>query len=188
MAGGVREGGSGALVHLVDLEFPGQSRRIAVEFVVEPVSPPAEGLGEDHSRGDGVQEGDQGHPGPAAANPGAHTSQGDGSPDAQATIPDGERVPRVASGQEIQFRIGNDVVEPAAEDSPGDGPEADIRDLPGAPSPGDPAPGSESNSYPDAGDDTQGVKMYGQWAQMKGTDRRGRQQRLGRGHKNPFIE
>ena len=126
---GVDDGPARGLVPLVDLQAPRQVGRAAVQLVVEPVAEAADGLRERDAGGGRVGEVEEADPGPAAADPGAERAERDGAPDAEAALPDLQRVERVAALAQVGLGRGDDVVDPAADDAERHGPGRDVEDL-----------------------------------------------------------
>src|SRR4029079_18083018 len=102
-------------------------------------------------------EGGQGDAPPSAADPGADATEGDGPPDAEAALPDVERVQRTATVAEVRVRRGEDVVEPAADDPERHHPGGDFRDVAGAPAARHPTALAEPDGHHDPGDDAHRV-------------------------------
>ena len=65
----------------------------------------------------------------AAADPGADRAEGDGAPDAEAALPDVERLDGSPPCPEVRLRGGDDVVEPAADDAERHRPGGDVERL-----------------------------------------------------------
>ncbi len=111
-----------------DLETPRQLGRPTEQFLVEVVAEPADGLGDQQARCQGVGHLQKVDVVPPAGDPGAHGTEGDGAPDPEATLPDLDRVDRVAALAEVQLRVRDDVVQPTADDAERDGPHRDVAD------------------------------------------------------------
>src|SRR6185437_3034219 len=101
----------------------------------------------------GVGEGDEVHPVPPAADPHPERTERDGAPDAQAAVPDLQRVQRVLALGEVQLRVGDHVVEPAADDAEDDRPAGDVTDLTGQTTARLPPPVGQPERDQDAGHD-----------------------------------
>ena len=72
----------------VDLKPPRQGRRGAEQLLIKPVSPPADRLGDQESRGQIVRDRPETNAGPLDGEEGAQRTEGDTSPDPQAAVPD----------------------------------------------------------------------------------------------------
>ena len=100
---------------------------------------------------DGVAERGQRDPAAAARDPGAERTAEHRAPDAQTALPDLDRAgPAGATGPEVQLVVGDDVVEPAADNPERDRPQRDIGDGAGLPAARDPAPVAEPHRDDDA--------------------------------------
>ncbi len=75
----------------------GQRGGRTVEFLVEVVTPPADGLGQHKARGQRVAELEQVDVVSAAADPRADGAERDRIPDTLAAVPDVERLDRIMS-------------------------------------------------------------------------------------------
>ncbi len=148
---------AGRHVQVVDLQLPRHVRRAAVELVVEPVAPPADPLRGDHTGSGGVGECGQPHPLTPATDPRAERPERDGTPDAQAAVPDLQRVDRVPARAEVLLPVGGDVVEPPADDAERDSPAGDVPDVLILAAAGAPAAHRDGERDEDAGHDAQGV-------------------------------
>ena len=145
-------------VQVVNLQLPRHVRRAAVELVVEPVAPPADPLRRSHAGCGGV--GERGEPDvlASAADPRAEHPERDGSPDAQAAVPDLQCVDGVLALAEVLLPVGGDVVEPPADDAERDRPAGDVPDVLVLAATRAPAAGRDGERDEDAGHDAQGVR------------------------------
>ena len=83
------------------------------------------------TRGEGVGEGGQRDAPAPAGDPGADPAEGDGAPDAEAALPDGEGPHGVAALAEVGPRAGDHVVDPAADDAERHRPDRDVQHVAG---------------------------------------------------------
>src|SRR5690606_3206388 len=90
-------------------------------------------------------------------DPRADTAQRDGTPDAQAAVPDLDRVQRIPALTEVPVRVGDHVVEPAADQAERHRPHGDVDDETGAAAARLPAPLAPPDGDDDADDDAQRV-------------------------------
>ena len=90
----------------------------------------------------------------------------DRSPDAQAAVPDVERLDRIAPWQEIQLRVGEHVVKTSAHDPERDGPQRDVGDVVGITAAGLPPPLRQPDRHENPSDDAQRVRPDRDRAQM----------------------
>ncbi len=140
-----------------DVQGPRQVGRLAVQLLVEPVAPAADGLREGDAGRDGVGVGGQRDATATAADPGADRSERDRAPDAEAALPDLEGVHPVTALAEVQLVVRDHVVEAAAEQSERHGPDSDVGHRADPPATGDPAFVAEPDGYEDADDDAERV-------------------------------
>src|SRR5659263_171859 len=75
----------------VDLETPRQPRRPAEELLVEVVAPPTDGLRDDDTGRDGVEQDEGGQPATARHDDDGERAPRDGAPDREAALPDLDR-------------------------------------------------------------------------------------------------
>ena len=123
----------------VDLDAPRQRGGAAEELLVPPVAEPADGLGQRHA-GDQRVEADRRGSDPrrwATHTPTAIPSD-DATGDAEAAVPDLERWSPAVVGVE-PVPVGDDVVEPGADETGGHRPEGDGVDVVGVAAAGTPA-------------------------------------------------
>ena len=175
-------------VQLVDLQLPGQRGGPAVQLVVEPVAEPADRLRQHDAGRGGVGEGDEVHPVPPAADVDAQRAERDGAPDAQAAVPDLERVDRMPAGLEVQLGVGDHVVDPAAEDAEDDCPAGDVADVGRPAAAGLPAPVGQPERDDDAGHDAQGVDVDRERPDPDHADRGARDGRIDAGHVHTVVD
>ena len=117
IAGGAVSGG--------DLERPGKVRRAAEELLVEVIADPPDRLADEQGRGGRVHEGGRRDTGAAQAPEPCRAAQGYATPDAHATVPDGERPPPVGR----HFAAAGQVeVEAAADQAGGEAPQRHVVD------------------------------------------------------------
>ena len=99
---------------------------------------------------------------PTAAQPHADAAERDGAPDAETALPDVERGDRLPALAEVEPPVGDDVVEPAADQAERYGPDRDVAHLAGLAAAGHPALLAEPDRDDDAQDDAQRVGTDGQ--------------------------
>ncbi len=100
MVGGVSAGRCAG----VDLQRPRQGGGSAVEFLVEVVAPPPpDRLGQNQSGGECVAEVQQVDPAPSQPIQAPTAPRATAPPDAEAAVPDVERLDRIPTGQEVQL-------------------------------------------------------------------------------------
>src|SRR5690606_16821957 len=90
-------------------------------------------------------------------DPGSDRAERDGAPDAEAALPDLEGVDPVLTVAEVQLVVGDDVVEPSADQAEGHRPDGDVGDGAGGASSGDPALVAEPDGDEDTDDDAERV-------------------------------
>ena len=123
-----------------------------------------------------------------AADPGAESAEGDRAPDAQAAVPDLERVERVLAGFEVQLGVGEDVVEAPADDAEHDRPAGHVPQVVVSTASGTPAPCRDHQRECDAGEDAQGVGADRQRPEMPhALRRRGQIRQRPVGHRDHRI-
>ncbi len=136
----------------VDLQPPRQRGRRAVELLVEPVAPAADGLREGDAGRDRV--GDRAHGDAALAHgqPDAEGAERDRAPDAEAALPDEQRLDGLLdrARAEVGLPVGDDVVEPAADQAEDDRGDRDVDDRPLLAAAGAPAPLAQPDGDDDA--------------------------------------
>ena len=159
---GVAHGLAGGLVPVVDGQPPRQVGGAAVELVVEPVAPAAEGLGDRHPGRRGVGVVAEAHAVAPGAQPGAQRTEGDGAPDAEPALPDVERPDGAAAAAEVGLGRGDDVVDPAAEDAERHRPRRDVDGLLAGVAAVGEAPAGDPDGHDDAREDAHGVRPQGQ--------------------------
>ena len=117
---------SGGHVRRVDLEAPRQSRRSTEELLVEPVSPTTYRLGDQQSRGQGV--GDRAEADARAFDGDIHAerTEGDATPNSQASTPNLEGEHRVTTRAEISIGGRDDVVNARTDDAERNRPERGV--------------------------------------------------------------
>src|SRR5680860_54577 len=141
----------------VDLERPGHRGGSSEKLLVEPVPPPPERLPDHDSRGHRVSEGQELHAVATTTEVGAERTERDRSPYPESALPDVESGDRLSALAEVEPVVGDDVIQPAADQAERDHPDRDVRDLAGLAAPGDPPPLTEPDSGNHPGDDAQGV-------------------------------
>ena len=160
-------GHAGRIQPLVDLQAPRQGGVPAVQLLVEVVSQPPDGLGQDDPGRDRVPEGRQRYPVCPATDPRSHTAKCDGAPDSQTALPNLEcRTKALAGGPEIRGPVRHDVVEPATDKPKRHCPQGDVVYDAGLSAPRLPAPVTDHQRCDDADDDAQRVRAYRHRAQM----------------------
>src|SRR5699024_838054 len=111
-----------------EFQPPRQIGRTAEEFLVEVVTDPPDRLGRDDPRGDRVGNRGQGDPFAAASDPRTDTTQCDGTPDPEPPVINLENIQRVVSRTEIELIIGDDVIEPPADQAEQHGDHSNVGD------------------------------------------------------------
>src|SRR5665647_628595 len=150
----------------IDPQPPREVGRRAEELLVEPVPEPADGLGDQQGRRGRVREAGEPHVRTPSADPRPHRAKGDGAPDAQAALPDRERLHRVAARPEVRGRGGQHVVKASADDAEGHRPEGDLQHRVGLATAGHPPAGGDPERHDDPGHDRQRVGPHRQRAQV----------------------
>src|SRR5579859_1418702 len=119
-----------------DVQGPGQPGGTAEQFLVEPVSPSADGLGQWQGGGHAVEEGGDVEVSAAGDDdPGGHAG-GDAAPDAQPALPDFQGVEGMVG---VQLVVGDDVVEAGADETGRHRPHGEAGDGAGGSASGFPA-------------------------------------------------
>ena len=135
------EGGVGQVVErpvcLVDAETPRQVRWAAEHLLVEPVPPPADGLGDGKGRDDRVEHDRQVHAAPAGDQRAYENAGGQAARDAEPTLPDGEHV-LPAALEPLPVRCH--VVQPRPDQAGGHRPHRNRRYVVGMAAPRHPPP------------------------------------------------
>ena len=151
-------GVSGGPVRRVDPQAPRQRGGCPVQLLVEVVPPPADRLREHQTGRQGVGEVGQPDPLAAAADPRPDRAERDRTPDPQAAVPDEQRPDRLLPGREVQLRVGDHVIQPAADDPERHRPHHHIGDVVGIPPGGRPPPAGQPHGDQDPGDDAQRIR------------------------------
>ena len=156
---GVHVHHAGGIAPVEDLHTPRDGGLPAVQLLVEVVAQPADGLRQHDARSNGVTEGRQRNPPAAAGNPGTHTAEEDRAPDTEAALPDPQRGTDTSPARtEVGFPVGEQVIEPAADQPERHSPQRHVvDDAPFAAAGGPPAVTDEQGGD-DAGDDAQRVR------------------------------
>ncbi len=94
--------------------------------MVEVVAQSGDRLRQGNGRGHRVSNGAERDVVASGAEVGAEPTQCDGTPDAQTAVPDGQRVPRVLTLGEVELWVGDQVVDPRADDSEGHHPYGQV--------------------------------------------------------------
>ncbi len=149
--------GDPAVLRGGDLQRPRQVGLLAVQLLVEPVPPAADGLGDGDAGGQRVGPRGQRDAPAATADPGADGAEGDGAPDAEPALPDLEGVHPVTAVAEVQLVVRDHVVQAAADESEGHRPHGDVGHGAGPATAGDPPPVAEPHGNEDADDDAERV-------------------------------
>ena len=166
---------TGSVASLVDFQAPRQRGLAAVELLVEVVPQSADRLRENDSRRDGVAEGRQRNAQAAACNPRTDAAERDRTPDAQAAVPDAQGPDQTGAAlAEVLRPVGDDVVEPTADEAERHGPQDDVVDDARLAAPGDPASVTDQQGGDDARDDEQRVGAQGYRTELPDTLRRTR--------------
>jgi len=113
----------------IDLQTPWESRRRAIQLLIEPVAQTPNSLRHQQSRGDGVSQ--QGHrimlvPAPS---PCGQRSKQHSAPDAKSTIPDAEHLRPVTIRPKKTFGRSDDVIDAGTHDTGGNTDQSDVKDL-----------------------------------------------------------
>src|SRR5699024_8772413 len=177
VTGGVEHRPTPARIPLVDPQSPGTIGRLAVDLVVEPVAPAAEGLRDEHPRGRRVGDVEEAQARLAGTEPGTEGAEGDRAPDAESALPDLQGVDRVPALPEVGLRGRDDVVQPAADDPEGDRPHRDVEHHPGLGPPVPQPPVTDPDREEDPREDAQGVCVDGERAELDDPDGRRREDR-----------
>src|SRR5262245_6602815 len=151
----------------VDLQAPRQRRRPSVQFLIEVVTQPADGLRENDSRCDRIAEGRQWYALVTATNPCSDAAERDGAPDAQAAVPNLQRADQSRSViAEVGPPVRHDVIKPPTDQTERHCPQSDVVDDPRLPAAGHPTPIAEDQSHHDAHDDEQRIRPNRYHAEM----------------------
>ena len=151
----------------LDLEAPGQRRRDAEQFVVEPVAESAEGLSEQQSRRKGVSErpeADARHPASDVCTDGATDQR---TEDGVAALPDVEGAQQVGAGVEVIAGVREHVVEPGADDTERHSPQDDVQNDSGLSTALGQSPRRHDRGDNDAGQDAQGVRVNAERSEVE---------------------
>src|SRR5271168_3654312 len=149
---------SGRIATVEDLQTPRHRGLAAEKLLVEVVPDPADCLRENDSGCDRVAERRKRNAATAAADPGAHTAKGDGTPDSQSAIPDAQRRNRSGSAlAEIRPPVGRQVIQPPTDEAERHGPERDVVDHAALAAARLPASVTDQQRGDDPDDDEQGV-------------------------------
>lgn len=113
----------------IELQAPWESRRRAIQLLIEPVAQTPNSLCYQQSRGDGV--GQQGHwiMLVSAPSPCGQRSKQHSAPDAKSAIPDAEHLRPIAIRPEETFGRGDDVIDSGTHDTGGDTDQSDVKNL-----------------------------------------------------------
>ena len=149
---------TGGIAAIEDLHAPGHGGLPAVQLLVEVVAEAADRLRQNNPRGDRIAESRQRNSPAAAGNPRPDTAESDSTPDAQAALPDLQC--RANSGTtltEIGPPVGEQVIDPPADQPERHRPQRDVVDDPAFPAAGSPASIADHQRGNDAGDDAERV-------------------------------
>ncbi len=158
---------------LVDTQTPREGRRGPEELLVEPVAPPAHGLGEDEPGGRGVEERQDPDPLVSGDRPRGEHAEGHGTPDPETAVPDLQRVERVPVRPEVRVGGGEDVVEASADDAGGHRDDRDVPQVVLVAAAGAPAPRGQPQGEQDAREDAECVGVDRQRADREAAPARG---------------
>jgi len=100
----------------VDLQSPRECGRQSEEFMVEVVAEPAEGLGDQHCRGERIGEGPEANPMAPTADVGADRAAEQRTMEGVPAVPDREDVPQVDAREEVIPEVREHVMEPSPDD------------------------------------------------------------------------
>src|SRR5690606_22569493 len=114
--------------------------RAAEEFLVEPVAPPAHRLREHDAGRERVGDGQEAYARPPDGDPDTECAHRDPAPDAEPAVPQVQRGDRVAALAEVALGVGDDVVEPGADEPERHRPDGQVGDEALLAAARDPAP------------------------------------------------
>ena len=144
---------------LVDLHAPRQRRRPAVKLLIEVVAQPADRLRENDSRRNRVAERRQRYAAAPAADPSADATERDRTPDTQAAVPDAQRTKDPGTAvAEVLWPVGDDVVQPTADQPERHRPQRDVIDDAALAAPCLPPSIADDQRHHDADDDEQRIR------------------------------
>src|SRR5262245_12961067 len=123
----------------VDLQCPRNVSGLAVELLIGPVPPAADGLGDGDAWRCDVGDRRKWDALPPAGDPRSKRSHRDRTPDPDAALPDRKGLPRMAAIAEIRIWSRDHVVDPGADDSERHRPDRDLADDPSPAAARDPA-------------------------------------------------
>ena len=158
----------------VDLERPGDGSRLSIQLLVEVVADPAYRLSREKRGGYGVADRHETQPVVPRHEPGADPAERYRAPNAQAAVPDGKSLKRVLVPAEVELMVGDDVVDPRADDSEDHHGKEEVSDDDVRPSFGAIPPQKYPPRGGDAADDRQGVRANRERADAPRAHRRGR--------------
>src|SRR5262245_20413055 len=141
----------------VDLQSPGEISWFAIELLVEPVAPTADGLGDGDAWRRHVGHRGQRDTLPPAGDPGAERSPRDRTPDPDATLPDCKGLPGMAAGTEIWIRSCDHMVDPRPDDPEWHRPDRNFADDSSPTAAGVPAALADPHRSDHAQDDAERV-------------------------------
>src|SRR5665811_1109848 len=151
-------------VDRVDLQTPRQVRGFPKEFLVEVIAPAADRLSDEDSRRERIGDAKETDLVDAASNICTERAESDGAPDAESALPDVQRFDRAPAFAEVQLVVGDDVVNPRADDTERDRPHRDVGDEAALAAACDPAFFADPDGDERADDDSERVS-----AQRDGT-------------------
>src|SRR6478735_3461548 len=144
---------------LVYLQTPRQSRWPAVKLLIEVIPQPADRLRQNDSRRDRVTERRQRYAATAAADPCADAAERDRTPDTEAAVPDSQRTQKPGTAvAEVLGPVGDDVVEPTAEQAERHRPQRNVVDDAALAASGFPPSIADDQGHHDADDDEQRIR------------------------------
>ncbi len=149
---------SGRVATVEDLQTPGHRGLAAEKLLVEVVPDPADRLRENDAGCDRVAERRKRNATTSAGDPGAHTAEGDGTPDSQSAVPDAQR--RNRSGTtiaEVRPPVGRQVIQAPTDESERHGPQRDVVDHAALAAARRPTPVTDQQCGDDPEDDEEGV-------------------------------
>ena len=145
----------------VDLQAPGQVGGAAVKLLVGPVAPAADCLGDDDARAEDIEQGGETYVVASCPPAGAEGAGGDRAPDAEAAVPDVQRLEAVAAGAEVALPVGGNTVEPRADDAERYGSDGEVLHVTGAVTTSLPASLLKSDGRDDSEKDAERVARIG---------------------------
>ena len=148
---------AGRVHTLEDLEAPRDGGLATVQLLVEVVADTTDGLREQDSGRNRITERGHRNAASTAADPRTDAAEEHCSPDSEASLPHLECVEWLTVLAEISGPVGQNVVEPATDQTEGNGPDRDVENGPLLAAAGDPTTISPHDRDDDAEDDEERV-------------------------------